>query len=93
MGLRLMTIVVLKKVNTKKSDSNFESLLNLPAGFEDARDGPVVSELAETDPRHLELTQVPTRTTSELAAIAQSDWRGVARELVERILRIHPLFF
>ncbi len=64
----------------------------LPAGFENAGNGPIVSELTEANPRHLELTQIPTGSSCKRAPIAKADGRRITRQFVEFFLSCSSIF-
>src|SRR6266404_2754663 len=63
----------------------------LPARLYHTRDLAGRGELAQRDPRELELPVIPARTASQHAAVANTRPRAVARQLGELELRRKPL--
>lgn len=66
--------------------------VDLPTRFCDARDHAVAGHFAEAETREFEFSQESARTASDLAAVAQADWGGIAGHFVECNLSVLALF-
>jgi hypothetical protein len=70
--------------------TEFEDIL--PAGFDNTGNEAEIGQFTEAKTRHLEFTQGSSRSASELASIAETDWRGVFWKFIERELGCEPFF-
>jgi hypothetical protein len=66
--------------------------LRLPACFSDAGDHAIAGHLAEAEAGEFEFSQKSAGASSELAAIAQTNRRRIARHFIQRDFRILTLF-
>src|SRR5690606_23449159 len=57
------------------------SLVSLPARLNEAGNLPGIAELAQRDTAHPDLAVIGARTAGDLAAVADTDRRRVARQL------------
>src|SRR5207237_616482 len=64
---------------------------SLPARLRDARNQALVGQFTEHDARETELAVVSTRTTGQLATIANPGWVRVARDLCKSETRNQAL--